>query len=221
MRAPHAPSPDDARDDCDDRRGPRRPGCRAGPGLPRPPCSRCAGVRCGAAAARHAFPCGQGTQPAGSSAAPAYPLACPMPLAVVTGATGSPVPCQRLRRAHVTSTPGTARAARRPPPLWLRARQHGAPLSRELCALPVLMPSFRLSMRQQWFTRSFSRHAPDPLTAGLFLQRSPPRLLTGAACSGSGGSRAALTSRSAIPPHLLCPAPRGGALPAGGLRAGW
>ena len=38
------------------------------------------------------------------------------PLAVVIGATGSPVPCQRLRRAHATSTPGTARAARRPPP---------------------------------------------------------------------------------------------------------
>ena len=35
---------------------------------------------------------------------------------------------------------------------WLRARQHGAPLSRELCTFPVLMPSFRLSMRQQWFT---------------------------------------------------------------------
>jgi hypothetical protein len=35
---------------------------------------------------------------------------------------------------------------------WLRARI-GAPLSRELCASPVLMPSFRLSMRQQWFTR--------------------------------------------------------------------
>jgi hypothetical protein len=35
-------------------------------------------------------------------------------------------------------------------------------------------------------TRSSSRRTPDPLTAGLFLQRSPPRLLTGAACSGLG-----------------------------------
>ena len=35
---------------------------------------------------------------------------------------------------------------------WLRTRQHGAPLSRKLCTPPVLMPSFRLSMRQQWFT---------------------------------------------------------------------
>ncbi len=30
--------------------------------------------------------------------------------------TGSPVPRQRLRRAHATFTPGTARRARRPPP---------------------------------------------------------------------------------------------------------
>ncbi len=35
---------------------------------------------------------------------------------------------------------------------WLRARQHGVPLSREFCDPPVLVPSFRLSMRQQWFT---------------------------------------------------------------------
>jgi len=35
-------------------------------------------------------------------------------------------------------------------------------------------------------TRSSSRHPPDPLTAGLFPQRSPPRLLTGAACGGLG-----------------------------------
>ena len=32
------------------------------------------------------------------------------------GATGSPVPRQRLQRAHATSTPGTARAAHRQPP---------------------------------------------------------------------------------------------------------
>src|SRR5712691_3526540 len=31
-------------------------------------------------------------------------------------ATGSPVPCQRLRRAHATSTPGTTRAAGRDAP---------------------------------------------------------------------------------------------------------
>jgi len=35
---------------------------------------------------------------------------------------------------------------------WLRARHHGAPLSRGFGDPPVLMPPFRLSMRQQWFT---------------------------------------------------------------------
>ena len=35
---------------------------------------------------------------------------------------------------------------------WLREHHVGAPLSRELCASPVSMPSFRLTMRQQWFT---------------------------------------------------------------------
>ena len=35
---------------------------------------------------------------------------------VGTGTTGSPVPCQRLRRAHATYTPDTTRPARRPPP---------------------------------------------------------------------------------------------------------
>jgi hypothetical protein len=48
-------------------------------------------------------------------------------------------------------------------------------LSRKLCTPPVLMPSFRLSMRQQWFThvrllvayltrwqRAFSRNAHHP-----------------------------------------------------------
>jgi hypothetical protein len=35
-------------------------------------------------------------------------------------------------------------------------------------------------------TRSSSRRPPDPLTAGLFPQRSPPRLLTDAACGGLG-----------------------------------
>jgi len=43
---------------------------------------------------------------------------CPTDQAAAIGATGSPVPCQRPRRAHATSTPGTARAARRPPPGW-------------------------------------------------------------------------------------------------------
>jgi len=45
-------------------------------------------------------------------------------------------------------------------------------------------------------TRSSSRHPPDPLTAGLFPQRSPPRLLTGAACGGLGSPPARRTRRT-------------------------
>ena len=44
--------------------------------------------------------------------------------------------------------------------------------------------------------RSSSRHPPDPLTAGLFPQRSPPRLLTGAACGGLGSPPARRTRRT-------------------------
>ena len=45
-------------------------------------------------------------------------------------------------------------------------------------------------------SRSSSRRAPDPLTAGLFPQRSPPRLLTGAACGGLGSPPARRTRRT-------------------------
>jgi hypothetical protein len=46
--------------------------------------------------------------------------------------------------------------------------------------------------------RSSSRHPPDPLTAGLFPQRSPPRLLTGAACGGLGSPPARRTRRTCL-----------------------
>src|SRR5215469_2419932 len=49
--------------------------------------------------------------------------------------------------------------------------------------------------------RSSSRRPPDPLTAGLSPQRSPPRLLTGAACGGLG-SPPALASPEGQPPSL-------------------
>ena len=44
--------------------------------------------------------------------------------------------------------------------------------------------------------RSSSRRTPDPLTAGLFPQRSPPRLLTGAACGGLSSPPARRTRRT-------------------------
>ena len=46
--------------------------------------------------------------------------------------------------------------------------------------------------------RSSSRHPPDPLTAGLFPQRSPPRLLTSAACGDLGSPPARRTRRTCL-----------------------
>src|SRR5713101_7688723 len=72
----------------------------------------------------------------------------------------------------------------------------GAPLSRGSRTTPVSMPSLFVSMRQQWYrTCSSSRRSPDPLVAGLFPQRSPPRLLTAAAWGGLGSPPARRTRR--------------------------
>ena len=46
--------------------------------------------------------------------------------------------------------------------------------------------------------RSSSRRPPDPLTAGPFPQRSPPRLLTGAAYGGLGSPPARRTRRTCL-----------------------
>ena len=70
---------------------------------------------------------------------------------VGSGTTGSPVPCQRLQRAHAPSTPGTARTTRRPLPGFRHAAM-GAPFSRRNSTPPVSMPSFSLSTRRQRFT---------------------------------------------------------------------
>src|SRR4051794_13069896 len=51
-------------------------------------------------------------------------------------------------------------------------------------------------------TRSSSRRTPAPLPAGLLPQRSPPRLLTDAACGGLGSPPARRTRR-APPPSLV------------------
>src|SRR6266699_3772947 len=60
-----------------------------------------------------------------------------------------PAPATSSRHLYTGHRQGSTQAAPR-----LRARtSKRAPLSREFCAPPVLMPSFRLSMRQQWFTR--------------------------------------------------------------------
>src|SRR5713226_7210883 len=73
----------------------------------------------------------------------------------------------------------------------------GAPLSRGSRSTPVSMPSLFVSMRQQWYrTCSSSRRSPDPLAAGLLPQRSPPRLLTAAACGGLGSPPARRARRA-------------------------
>ena len=59
-----------------------------------------------------------------------------------------PAPTTSSRHLYTGHRQGSMQAA---PWLRARARKH-TPLSREFCAPPVLMPSFRLSMRQQWFT---------------------------------------------------------------------
>ena len=66
--------------------------------------------------APHRYSAPHGCRRLGSSLSPAGRLNQPTCGRVGTGTTGSPVPCQRLRRAHATYTPGTARPARRPPP---------------------------------------------------------------------------------------------------------
>ncbi len=91
--------------------------------------------------------------------------------------TGSPLPCQRPRRAHATLTPSTARATRRPP--------SGYTVPKARCS-PGDMHQPRLRCCQLFFDasavvqpRSSSRRIPDPLTASRFRGRFPHRLLTG------------------------------------------
>src|SRR5689334_6469727 len=59
-----------------------------------------------------------------------------------------PAPAANSRHLYTGHRQGSPQAA---PRLRAHARQR-TPLPREFCAPPVLMPSFRLSMRQQWFT---------------------------------------------------------------------
>ncbi len=110
----------------------------------------------------------------------------PFRLAVTIGATGSPVPCQRLRRAHATSTPDTARTATRQPPDPQRPNQKA-----RLHPGNYLLPRFRChrspfrcvnsgSLTFVFFVAHLTPHS------GPFPQRSRPRLLTAAACGGLG-----------------------------------
>ena len=76
------------------------------------------------------------------------------------------------RRGHIQAAP--------------RLRTHrGEPLSQDHPQIPVSMPSlFRFDASAVVHTCSSSHRTPAPLTARRQPQRSPPRLLTDAACGG-------------------------------------
>jgi len=100
-----------------------------------------------------------------------------------------------------------------PPLHWAPPGQHaGRPLAEGTPSRRAFVPGVRRSPSFDAIvppidasavvhTRSSSRRPPDPLTAGLLPQRSPPRLLTGAACGGLGSPHARRTRR-AKPPSL-------------------
>jgi hypothetical protein len=102
--------------------------------------------------------------------------------------------------AHATFTPDTARASCRQLPGSCRAS--GTPLSRgrkPSLGFEVAFGNFDASAVVH--PRSSSRHAPDPLVAGLFRSRFPPRLLTGMTLQRFGIS-AFLANPGGLPPSL-------------------
>ena len=124
----------------------------------------------------------------------------PLRLAVRIETTGSPVPCQRLQRAHATFTPDTARATCRQLP------GSGPAHRARLCPGTWGQPRFRCHL--EYFDASAvvqpcssSRRLPDPLVAGLFRSRFPPRLLTDMTLRWFGIS-ACTANPEGLPPSL-------------------
>ena len=90
-----------------------------------------------------------------------------------------PAPAMSSRHLYTGHRRGHIQAAPR-----LRAHR-GEPLSRDHPQIPVSMPSlFRFDASAVVHTCSSSHRTPAPLTARRHPQRSPPRLLTDAACGG-------------------------------------
>ena len=90
-----------------------------------------------------------------------------------------PAPAMSSRHLYTGHRRGHIQAAPR-----LRAHR-GGPLSRDHPQIPVSMPSlFRFDASAVVHTCSSSHRTPAPLTARRQPQRSPPRLLTDAACGG-------------------------------------
>ena len=92
----------------------------------------------------------------------------------------TPAPAMSSRHLYTGHRRGHIQAAPR-----LRAHR-GEPLSQDHPQIPVSMPSlFRFDASAVVHTCSSSHRTPAPLTARRQPQRSPPRLLTDAACDGS------------------------------------
>ena len=88
------------------------------------------------------------------------------------------MPAPAMSSRHLSGTVGVQAAPR------LRTHRSG-PLSRDHPQIPVSMPSlFRFDASAVVHTCSSSHRTPAPLTARRHPQRSPPRLLTDAACGG-------------------------------------
>ena len=107
----------------------------------------------------------------------------PKTSAVSIGATGSPdfmpAPATSSRHLYTEHRRGHIQAAPR-----LRAHR-SEPLSQDHPQIPVSMPPlFRFDASAVVHTCSSSHRTPAPLTARRQPQRSPPRLLTDAACGG-------------------------------------
>jgi len=108
-----------------------------------------------------------------------------------------PAPATSSRHLYTGHRQGSTQAAP-----WLRARHHQrafVPGALYPPGFDAIDPPYDASAVVH--TRSSSRRTPDPLIASLFPQRSPPRLLTGAACGGLGSPPARRTRR-AKPPSL-------------------
>jgi len=81
-----------------------------------------------------------------------------------------------------------------PPAEGTPARRAFVPAIRRSPGFDAIVPPIDASAVVH--ARSSSRHPPDPLSAGLFPQRSPPRLFTGAACGGLSSPPARRTQRT-------------------------
>ena len=107
-----------------------------------------------------------------------------------------PAPAMSSRHLYTGHRRGHIQAAPR-----LRAHR-SEPLSRDHPQIPVSMPSlFRFDASAVVHTCSSSHRTPAPLTARRQPQRSPPRLLTDAACGGLESPPARRPRRN-LPPSL-------------------